>query len=32
LSYPVYDVMGGSWWVLLPNGDMVESDWSDQPF
>ena len=32
LSYPVYDVTGGSWWVLLPDGSMVESDWSDQPF
>jgi 5-methylcytosine-specific restriction endonuclease McrA len=32
LSHPVYDVMGGSWWVLLPDGSMVESDWRDQPF
>jgi 5-methylcytosine-specific restriction endonuclease McrA len=31
-SHPVYDVMGGSWWVLLPDGSMVESDWRDQPF
>jgi 5-methylcytosine-specific restriction endonuclease McrA len=32
LSHPVFDVTGASWWVLLDDGSMVESDWRDQPF
>jgi len=31
-AHPVFDVCGGSWWVLLPDGTRVLSDWRDQPF
>jgi hypothetical protein len=29
---PVFDATGFTWWVLLPDGTKVESDWRDQPF
>jgi len=28
---PVFDAVGFRWWVLLPDGSKVESDWRDQP-
>jgi hypothetical protein len=31
-DYPVFDAVGFSWWVLLPDGTRVLSDWRDQPF
>ena len=31
LEHPVFDRMGG-WWYLLPDGGKVESHWKDQPF
>jgi len=31
LEHPVFDRMGG-WWYLLPDGGKVESHWRDQPF
>ena len=31
LEYPVFDRMGG-WWYLLPDGTKVESHWKDQAF
>jgi hypothetical protein len=32
LSYPVFDATMFRWWVLLPDGTKVESEWRDQPF
>jgi len=31
LEHPVFDRMGG-WWYLLPDGTKVESHWKDQAF
>jgi 5-methylcytosine-specific restriction endonuclease McrA len=31
-ALPVFDRASFSWWVLLPDGTKVMSDWSDQPF
>jgi 5-methylcytosine-specific restriction endonuclease McrA len=32
LSHPVFDAVMFRWWVLLPDGTKVESEWRDQPF
>ena len=32
LERPVFDRVGFKWWVLLPDGTKVESEWRDQPF
>jgi len=32
LEHPVFSRVAFSWWVLLPDGTKVESEWRDQPF